>query len=60
MQILVDRIIFTTLVLIYHMPLMSGLFSLLSNYSWKLSDDPSVPEYEDFIGGLVAGFNYSF
>ena len=35
-------------------------FSLLSNYSWKLSDDPSVPEYEDFIGGLVAGFNYSF
>ena len=35
-------------------------FSLLSNYTWKLSDDPSVQEYEDFIGGIVAGFNYSF
>ena len=34
--------------------------SLLSNYTWKFSDDPNSPEYEDFIGGIVAGFNYSF
>jgi len=35
-------------------------FSMLSNYTWKFSDDSNVPEYEDFIGGIVAGFNFSF
>ena len=35
-------------------------FSLLSNYTWKFSDDANVPEYEDFISGIGAGFNYSF
>ena len=35
-------------------------FSMLSNYTWKFSDDANVPEYEDFIGGIVAGFNFSF
>jgi len=38
--------------------------SLLSNYTWKKTDSTGdalgVPEYEDFIGGIVAGFNYSF
>lgn len=38
--------------------------STLSNYTWKKTDSTGdnlgVPEYEDFIGGIVAGFNYSF
>ena len=38
--------------------------STLSNYTWKKTDSKGdslgVPEYEDFIGGIAAGFNYSF
>ena len=39
-------------------------FSALSNYTWKKTDSTGdalgVPEYDDFIGGVVFGINYAF
>jgi len=39
-------------------------FSTVSNYTWKKTDSTgtalSVPEYEDFIGGVAFGINYAF
>ena len=33
--------------------------SFATNYMWKRSSDPTL-EFEDFIGGITMGFNFSF
>ena len=34
--------------------------SAASNYMWKTSNDDTVPEFDDFIGGITLGVNYAF
>ena len=34
--------------------------SAASNYMWKESNDDTVPEFDDFIGGITLGVNYAF
>lgn len=35
-------------------------FSAATNYMWKTSNDDTVPEFDDFIGGITLGVNYAF
>ena len=35
-------------------------FSVMSNYSWKKSNNPDTPEFKDFVSGLTLNASYSF